>query len=139
MAAEFRDSGIVDVEFGENVIVMRPVNLYGCSIGDDCFIGPFVEIQNNVRISRNCRIQSHAFVCDGVTMGEDCFIGHGVMFVNDTFAKGSPARGDRSLGYSCRPDLGCGLILSRCTDSAIFCISNSPLNICCPNSPCQPA
>jgi acetyltransferase-like isoleucine patch superfamily enzyme len=60
-------------------------------------IGPFVEIQRDVRIGNRSRIQSHVFICEGVTVGEDCFISHGAMFINDTFARGGPARGDRSL------------------------------------------
>ena len=90
------DAGIVDVEFGAGVRVVRPVNLYGCSIGDESAIGPFVEIQRGVRIGRRCRIQSHAFICELVTIGDDCFLGHGVMFVNDLFRTGGPAMGDRS-------------------------------------------
>lgn len=90
------EAGIVDVDFGDNVRVVRPVNLYGCSIGDDSTIGPFVEIQRGVRVGRRCRIQSHAFICELVTIGDDCFIGHGVMFVNDLFRSGGPAMGDRS-------------------------------------------
>jgi acetyltransferase-like isoleucine patch superfamily enzyme len=96
------DAGIVDVEFGENVRVVRPVNLYGCSIGDDSAIGPFVEIQRGVRIGRRCRIQSHAFICELVTIGDDCFVGHGVMFVNDLFRSGGPAMGDQSQWRSTR-------------------------------------
>lgn len=88
--------GIRDVQFGENVRVAEPCNLYGCKIGDDCFVGPFVEIQKNVVIGDRCKIQSHTFICEKVTIGSDCFIGHGVMFVNDTFQKGGPA-GDPAL------------------------------------------
>jgi len=92
-----REIGIVDVKFGSNVNVVHPVNLYGCEIGDDCFIGPFVEIQKSVKIGRNCKIQSHAFICELVTIGENCFISHGVKFVNDKFIKGKPAGGKREL------------------------------------------
>lgn len=88
---------IRDVIFGQCVTVIEPVNLYGCEIGDNVFIGPFVEVQRSVRIGRGTRIQSHAFVCELVTIGEDCFIGHGVMFVNDVFAAGGPARGNKDL------------------------------------------
>ena len=88
---------IKDVTFGENVTVIKPVNLYECEIGDDCFIGPFVEIQRNVKIGRNCRIQSHAFICELVSIGDCCFISHGVKFVNDLFSLGKPAGGDQSL------------------------------------------
>jgi acetyltransferase-like isoleucine patch superfamily enzyme len=95
---ELRDVGIrEDVVFGERVIVHRPVNLYGCVIGDDVMIGPFVEVQSGVQIGSRTRIQSHAFICEGVTIGHDCFVSHGVMFINDTFERGGPARGDRSL------------------------------------------
>jgi acetyltransferase-like isoleucine patch superfamily enzyme len=89
--------GIRDVSFGENVTVVEPCNLYGCAIGGGCFVGPFVEIQKEVRIGRGTKIQSHAFICELVTIGEDCVISHGVMFVNDMFRTGGPARGDKTL------------------------------------------
>jgi acetyltransferase-like isoleucine patch superfamily enzyme len=92
-----QESGIRDVVFGEDVIVHQPVNLYGCQIGDQVMIGPFVEIQRGVAVGARSRIQSHAFLCEGVTIGADCFISHGVMFINDKFEHGGPARGDRSL------------------------------------------
>jgi acetyltransferase-like isoleucine patch superfamily enzyme len=97
---QFADADIRDVEFGEGVRVVRPVNLYGCRIGDGCFVGPFVEIQRGVVIGRGTRVQSHSFICELVSIGEDCFVGHGVKFTNDTFASGGPARGDRSLWRS---------------------------------------
>jgi len=84
----------VNVHFGENVTVVQPVNLYGCTIGSDSFIGPFVEVQKNVSIGSGCKIQSHSFICELVTIGHDCFIGHGVMFINDLFSNGGPAGGD---------------------------------------------
>jgi acetyltransferase-like isoleucine patch superfamily enzyme len=90
-------SGIKDVTFGKNVKYVEPVNLYGCKIGDDCFIGPFVEIQKDVTIGDKTRIQSHSFICELVSIGKNCFIGHGVMFINDTFSTGGPANGDRRL------------------------------------------
>lgn len=90
-------SAIRDVVFGENVKVVQPVNLYECHIGQDCFIGPFVEIQKGVVVGDNTRVQSHSFICELVTVGRDCFIGHGVMFINDTFQTGGPAGGDSSL------------------------------------------
>ncbi|MFK8030835.1 MAG: acyltransferase [Gammaproteobacteria bacterium] len=90
-------SRIVDVTFGKDVTVVEPVNLYGCEIGASSFIGPFVEIQKTVTIGENCRIQSHAFVCELVTIGDGCFIGHGVMFVNDLFENEGPANGDKTL------------------------------------------
>ena len=87
---------IKDVTFGKNVKVIEPVNIYNCSIGDDCFIGPFVEIQKNVFIGKSTKIQSHSFICELVTIGNACFIGHGVMFINDLFSNGAPAGGDSS-------------------------------------------
>lgn len=84
------------VRFGSGVTVVEPVNLYGCNIGDDVFIGPFVEIQQNVSIGARTRVQSHTFICELVEIGEDCAVAHGVMFINDLFASGSPARGDKS-------------------------------------------
>lgn len=93
-------SGIVNVQFGENVKVVSPSNLYGCSLGDDCFVGPFVEIQRDTTIGKRCRIQSHAFICELVTIGDDCFISHGAMFINDLFSTGGPAKGRKDLWRS---------------------------------------
>lgn len=90
-------SKIVDVIFGENVKIVEPVNLYGCIIDSNCFIGPFVEIQRNVVIGNNTKVQSHSFICELVTIGDNCFIGHGVMFINDVFTNGAPAQGNRGL------------------------------------------
>lgn len=90
-------SAIVDVALGERVTIVEPANIYGCSIGDDCFIGPFVEIQKNAKIGPRTRIQSHSFVCELVQIGADCFIGHGVMFINDKFSTGGPAAGRKEL------------------------------------------
>ena len=105
-APVIRKSGIVDVSFGERVTVVEPANLYGCSIGSDCFIGPFVEIQKNVTIGSRTRIQSHAFICELVEIGDDCFVSHGVMFINDTFSAGGPARGRKHLWKSTRVGSG---------------------------------
>ncbi len=88
---------IVDVQCGVNVTIIEPSNVYGCKIGDDVFIGPFVEIQRGAVIGKRSRIQSHTFICDLVEIGEDCFIGHGVMFINDKFSNGGPARGIKEL------------------------------------------
>ena len=82
---------IRDVQFGSDVTCVEPCNLYGCSIGDNSFVGPFVEIQQGAIIGKRCRVQSHSFICEKVTIGDDCFIGHGVMFVNDLFKKGGPS------------------------------------------------
>jgi acetyltransferase-like isoleucine patch superfamily enzyme len=92
-----KEAGIVNVKFGNGVTVVNPVNLYGCAIGSNVFIGPFVEIQKDVNIGDFTKIQSHSFICELVDIGKDCFIGHGVMFINDTFVRGAPARGDKSL------------------------------------------
>jgi acetyltransferase-like isoleucine patch superfamily enzyme len=92
-----RAAGITDVKFGQNVTVVQPVNLYGCEIDDESFIGPFVEIQKGVRIGKRSRIQSHAFICELVVIGDDCFISHGAMFINDLFASGGPAGGNQDL------------------------------------------
>ena len=89
-----------DVAFGKNVTVINPSNLYGCKIGDNCFIGPFVEIQKDVLIGNNCKIQSHTFICELVTIGNNCFISHGVMFINDVFKIGKPAGGKKELWKS---------------------------------------
>jgi UDP-2-acetamido-3-amino-2,3-dideoxy-glucuronate N-acetyltransferase len=74
---------ITDVSFGENVIVYSFTNLYGCRIGSNSRIGPFVEIQRGAIVGSFCKIQSHSFICDGVTIGDEVFVGHGVMFIND--------------------------------------------------------
>jgi acetyltransferase-like isoleucine patch superfamily enzyme len=94
------NSGVVDVVFGVNVTLVQPINLYGCSIGDDSSIGPYVEIQRGAVIGKRCRIQSHAFICDLVTIGDDSFISHGAMFINDPFAIGGPAMRNRDLWRS---------------------------------------
>jgi acetyltransferase-like isoleucine patch superfamily enzyme len=91
---------IRDVNFGADVTVVEPVNLYECTIGEGCFIGPFVEIQKGVVVGSRTRVQSHTFVCELVSIGEDCFIGHGVMFINDLFSEGGPARGRMDLWKS---------------------------------------
>ncbi|MDE5926160.1 MAG: N-acetyltransferase [Helicobacter sp.] len=85
---------IREVKVGENVKIVEPCNLYECKLGDEVFVGPFVEIQSNVKIGKRSRIQSHSFICSLVDIGEDCFIGHGVMFINDLFKEGKPAGGD---------------------------------------------
>jgi len=91
---------IRSVSFGTGVTVVNPVNLYECTIGDNCFIGPFVEIQRGAKIGNRCKIQSHAFICELVTIGDDCFISHGVKFVNDLFSTGGPAGGKKELWKS---------------------------------------
>lgn len=85
MTPEIRKISIRNVSFGIHVTVVEPVNLYECTIGDNVFIGPFVEIQKNSSIGNNTRIQSHTFICELVEIGNHCKIGHGVMFINDLF------------------------------------------------------
>lgn len=89
-----------DVSLGERVTIVSPSNIYECKIGDDCFVGPFCEIQKGGAIGDRTRIQSHSFICELVTIGSDVFIGHGVMFVNDRFSVGGPARGRVELWES---------------------------------------
>lgn len=72
-----------DVKLGRNVRLNAFINLYGCTIGDECMIGTFVEIQSEVILGARCRIQSHTFICSGVTLGDEVFVGHGVVFIND--------------------------------------------------------
>jgi len=97
MGVKILQSGIKNVEFGVNVQIIEPVNLYGCKISDNVFIGPFVEIQKNVIIGNNCKIQSHSFICELVTIGDNCFISHGVIFINDLFKTGFPAGGKKEM------------------------------------------
>jgi acetyltransferase-like isoleucine patch superfamily enzyme len=99
---KLKRAGIVDVRFGRNVTVIEPANVYGCTIGDDCFIGPFVEIQKDVTIGARTRIQSHSFICELVTIGDDSVVAHGVMFINDLYRIGGPAKGDKTQWKSTR-------------------------------------
>ncbi|MGH1337117.1 MAG: acyltransferase [Aureispira sp.] len=90
-----------DVDFGKKVTIVEPCNLYECQIGDDVFVGPFVEIQKGVQIGARTRVQSHTFVCELVTIGQDCFIGHGVMFINDLFEEGVPNANPKKWKRTC--------------------------------------
>ena len=90
-------SKIKNVSFGKNVKIIEPVNIYDCEVGDNTFIGPFVEIQKNVKIGKNCKIQSHSFICELVTIDDDTFISHGVVFINDKFNNNGPAKGNKKL------------------------------------------
>jgi acetyltransferase-like isoleucine patch superfamily enzyme len=74
---------VVDCQIDPSAKIFSPVNLYGCTIGKDCMVGPFTEIQRGVKIGDRTRVQSHSFICELVTIEEDCFISHGVMFTND--------------------------------------------------------
>jgi UDP-2-acetamido-3-amino-2,3-dideoxy-glucuronate N-acetyltransferase len=84
---------LADVDFGEGVVVHSFTNLYGCQIGDNTRIGPFVEIQRGAVIGANCKIQSHTFICDGVTIENEVFVGHGVLFINDKSPRATRAGG----------------------------------------------
>jgi acetyltransferase-like isoleucine patch superfamily enzyme len=94
---KFYESEIKNVKFGKNIKIIKPVNLYGCDIKDNCFIGPFVEIQKNTTIGTSSKIQSHTFICELVSIGNNCFIGHSVVFINDKFSEGKPAEGNKTL------------------------------------------
>ncbi len=83
-----------DVRLGENVKIADFVNLYGCELGDNTKVGPFVEIQKNARIGKNCKIQSHTFVCEGVTIEDEVFVGHGVTFTNDKYPRATNEGGE---------------------------------------------
>jgi|SRR5690606_25745951 len=96
MSPVYLESQVVDSVFGNDVKIVKPVNIYGARIGNQCFIGPFVEIQKTVVIGDRCKIQSHSFICELVTIGHDSFIGHGVMFINDLFDEGAPAMGNKA-------------------------------------------
>jgi dTDP-4-amino-4,6-dideoxygalactose transaminase/serine acetyltransferase len=91
---EAASEAVGDVEFGENVVVQAFTNLYGCKIGDNTRIGPFVEIQRGAVIGANCKIQSHSFICDGVTIEDEVFVGHGVVFINDRYPRATNAEGE---------------------------------------------
>ena len=83
-----------DVKLGRNVKLARFINLYGCVIGDETKIGAFVEIQKNASVGRRCKISSHTFICEGVTIEDHVFIGHGVTFINDSYPRATTPEGD---------------------------------------------
>ena len=83
-----------DVKLGENVRLSKFINLYGCEIGDETKIGAFVEIQKNAKVGRRCKISSHTFICEGVTIEDNVFIGHGVMFINDSYPRATNPGGN---------------------------------------------
>ena len=83
-----------DVKLGKDVRLSKFINLYGCSIGDNTKIGAFVEVQKNARIGKNCKISSHTFICEGVTVEDDVFVGHGVIFINDTYPRATNPLGE---------------------------------------------
>lgn len=82
-----------DVKLGANIRLSKFINLYGCEIGDETKIGAFVEVQKNARIGKRCKISSHTFICEGVTIEDNVFIGHGVAFVNDTYPRATASGG----------------------------------------------
>ena len=96
---ERKQTGVRNVTCGDKVIVYEPANLYDCVLGNGVFVGPFVEIQGNTRIGDDCKIQSHTFICEYVTIGQRCFVGHGVMFANDMFREGKPNADRESWGH----------------------------------------
>jgi acetyltransferase-like isoleucine patch superfamily enzyme len=83
-----------DVRIGQGVSLGKFLNLYGCSIGDETKIGAFVEIQKNATVGRRCKISSHTFICEGVTIEDHAFIGHGVVFINDSYPRATTATGE---------------------------------------------
>src|SRR5688500_3704009 len=83
-----------DVKLGKDVKLAKFINLYGCEVGDETKIGAFVEIQKNARVGRRCKISSHTFICEGVTIEDHVFIGHGVMFINDSYPRATTAAGE---------------------------------------------
>jgi UDP-2-acetamido-3-amino-2,3-dideoxy-glucuronate N-acetyltransferase len=94
-----------DVKLGKNVRIYSFTNLYGCEIGDDVKIGTFVEIQKGVKIGNRCKVSSHSFLCEGVTLEDEVFIGHGVMFTNDMFPRATAAGGklQSEADWKCLP------------------------------------
>ncbi len=93
---EYKSIDSKNIRCGENVTIIMPSNLYDCELGNNVFIGPFVEIQKGVVIGSGTKIHSHSFICEMVRVGDDCVVSHGVMFVNDLFSSGKPARGDKT-------------------------------------------
>ncbi len=89
-------SKIINVKNGKNLKIVEPVNIYGVIFGDNCFVGPFTEIQKNVKIGNNTKIQSHNFICEMVNIGKNCFISHGTVFINDKFSDGNRAYGNKN-------------------------------------------
>lgn len=96
-----------DVKLGKNVKIFNFVNMYGCSIDDDTKIGAFVEIQKGVAVGRNCKVSSHTFICEGVTIEDNCFIGHNVTFINDMYPRATIADGglQTEADWTCIPTL----------------------------------
>ncbi|HSE06655.1 MAG TPA: acyltransferase [Methylomirabilota bacterium] len=96
-----------DVTLGRDVRIADFVNLYGCRIGDESRVGPFVEIQKNAVVGRRCKVSSHSFICEGVTLEDEVFVGHGVTFVNDRFPRATTEAGalQSDADWACEPTL----------------------------------
>jgi len=96
-----------DVKLGQRVRIFAFTNLYGCQIGDDVKIGTFVEIQKGARVGNRCKISTHSFICEGVTLEDEVFIGHGVMFINDRFPRATTAEGalQTDADWNCIPTI----------------------------------
>ena len=93
-AADYHRAIAEDVTLGRGVFLSKFINLYGCEIGDETKIGAFVEIQKNAKVGRRCKVSSHTFICEGVTIEDHVFIGHGVMFINDSYPRATTAAGE---------------------------------------------
>ena len=98
-----------DVKLGKNVKIFDFVNLYGCEIGDDSKVGTFVEIQKNAKVGANCKVSSHTFICEGVTIEDDVFVGHNVTFINDRFPRSTAESG----GLQTEADWNCEMTLVK--------------------------
>ena len=98
-----------DVKLGKNVCLTKFINLYGCEIGDGTRVGAFVEIQKNARIGKNCKISSHTFICEGVTVEDNVFIGHNVTFINDLYPRATAPDGSLQT----EADWACGTTIIR--------------------------
>jgi acetyltransferase-like isoleucine patch superfamily enzyme len=96
-----------DVKLGRGVKIFAFTNLYGCEIGDDVKIGTFVEIQKGARVGNRCKVSSHSFICEGVTLEDEVFIGHGVVFINDRFPRATTAAGQlqTEADWNCVPTI----------------------------------
>jgi UDP-2-acetamido-3-amino-2,3-dideoxy-glucuronate N-acetyltransferase len=103
---------IRDVEFGGDVIVYSFTNLYGCTIGEGTRVGPFVEIQRGATVGARCKVQSHSFICEGVTIGDEVFVGHGVVFVNDKYPRAADVEWElRPIEVGNGASIGSGALL----------------------------
>jgi UDP-2-acetamido-3-amino-2,3-dideoxy-glucuronate N-acetyltransferase len=103
---------IQDVTFGHDVVVYSFTNLYGCTIGEGTRVGPFVEIQRGAAVGARCKVQSHSFICEGVTIGDEVFVGHGVVFVNDNYPRAAEAEWElRPIEVGAGASIGSGALV----------------------------